>query len=100
MDSENLERLNVLGQALQDMSAALGLPVEWVWVGAFLFVMVPWTAIWWGIMTSAPRDHCHECSERDRKQFAKVGRAFKRAAVWSWSKVRADSRRLWRWGYE
>ena len=84
---ENIEHLRGIGEAMREVSAALGLPVEWLYVGAFLAVMVPWLAVWWGAMNHPPRDHCHECTEHEREQFAKFRRAIKRGAVWSWSKV-------------
>ena len=88
-----MEKLSVIGEALRETSEALGLPVEWVWVGWFLFFMVPWAAVWWGVMNMLPGDHCHECAERSWEQDAKTARAVKRGAVWAWSKLRPSKAR-------
>ena len=82
---EHLESLRIV---METVSEATGLHVHAIWLSVYLFVKVPFVAFWWGVFNGSRPAHCHECSERDREQFARMMRAVKRGVLWTWGKVR------------
>ena len=48
--AEQLADLRAFGEGLQEAAAAVGLPIEWLWAGAFLIALVPWAAFCWGLL--------------------------------------------------